>query len=310
MGYHIARVFQQQGWQVRCLVRDTSDTSALEELGVEHFPAWMDNPSTYQDRMVDVDCVVHCAGAIKALNLNGFMEVNADSAGAVATAATNAGVPRILLISSIAARGPLLSEGQTEFSPVSMYGQSKLEGEIKVRIQSDLKEVSVLRPPPVYGPRDHGMLDVFKMAQKGWFPTLGRGEARFGIIHGDDLARAVFALASIAGPLPPGPFYPEDGTRCSMSELADAFEQAVGRKLKRPRLPEWLLWTAGSFASGWSQLTRRSSVFSLDKVREMTAPSWENHNDELIAATGWTPDIPLVEGLKSTYEWYRQHGWL
>lgn len=310
VGYHVARVFKDAGWDVECLVRESSDTTALEELGVELFSGWLDNPATYQNRIEGVDLVVHCAGAIKALNLAGFMEVNAEAAGAVAVAATNAGVPRIVLISSIAARGPVLSEGQTDFSPVSNYGQSKLEGEIKVRIQSDLKEVSVLRPPPVYGPRDHGMLDVFKMADKGWFPTLGDGSCRFGIIHGEDLARAVLALAVVSGPLPPGPFYPEDGSRCSMNELADAFSEALGRRLRRPCLPAWFFWTAGALASGWSQLSRRPSVFSLDKVHEMTAPSWESHNDDLIAATGWTPQIPLVDGIKATYAWYRKHGWL
>jgi nucleoside-diphosphate-sugar epimerase len=310
VGFHIAQTFIQQGWEVTALVRESSSVTPLQEIGVSLHRGDLLAAPTFQQAMEGADVVVHCAGLTKALSYQEFRTVNAQGAGQVARAASIVGVPRLILISSIAARGPGRLDVR-DTAPISFYGKSKSEGEQRSFQEAGGTEVAVLRPPPVYGPGDRGMLDLFKFARRGFFPLWGRGNHRTAIVHVEDLAEATFALAARSGKMPSGPFYPEDGTNVSWGELAGAFAQAVRRrKITRLPLPGFVFQLLGLLATFWSMFTRRAALFSRDKVLEMAQPYWECSHRSLTRATGWKPRHQLVRGLAETYLWYRKNGWL
>jgi len=310
VGHYVAACFRDCGWNVTALVRQTSSTDEVRRLGVKIHVGDMLSADTYQPAIESSDAVVHCAGLIKALGYDQFHRVNAEGASEVARAAERSGVARFVHISSIAAAGPTDSSGKAESQPVSNYGMSKLEGERKVLEKARGMQVCVVRPPIIYGPRDTGMLPVFKMAHQGWFPMFGNGTHQISIVHIDDLARAVFDLASNAGKLPEGPFYPEDGSNPTWRILADSLELVVDRKLRRPSLPPFLFHGAGSLATFWSMISRRPTVMSLDKYKEMAQPFWKFSHKSLTRAIGWVPRVRLSEGFHDTYKWYRDNGWL
>jgi len=368
VGHHAAKVLAERGDTVIALVRKGSNTGGLAEIaGVELCEGQLLNPQSYAAALEGCDALIHCAGAIKALSLAEYLRVNADGAEGIARAAFQAGVPRFHLVSSIAARGPILSDGSTN-GPVSDYGRSKLVGEQKVLAlegvdrrggerggpttmegssQGDQNvphrpegsrsppgcpgseagprpmQVTITRPPPVYGPRDTGMLSVFKAAASGVFPLYGRGRNRVAMVHVSDLVAAIVALVSSidhrpstiaaaadSGMVSVGPYYPEDGSNPSWRELAEAFARASGRRVQRIPLPPPLFWIAGACASGVSQLTRKPGVFGLDKVREAVWPNWTADSSPLTAATGWRARVLLDQGLADTMRWYRDNGWI
>src|SRR5690606_41806293 len=86
----------------------------------------------------------------------------ANGVGALALlgAAEAAGVPRVLVTSSLAAAGPSPGRPLTEDDPphpISHYGASKAAMERAIaarRAEGRGPEVVVVRPPPVYGPRE------------------------------------------------------------------------------------------------------------------------------------------------------------
>jgi len=307
VGHHLAAAFRSASWDVTALVRGQSNVSGLSEMGVTLRQGELLSGDSYSDAMARCDLVIHCAGLIRAVTLDDYRQVNSEGAGAVAATAARVGVPRFILISSIAARGPL---GRVESSPVSHYGLSKREGEKRVYENAGGMSVCVVRPPVIYGPRDTGMLSVFKAARLGLFPMYGRGQHRVAIVHIDDLVRAVYLLASRPGDFQTGPFYPEDGTNPSWVELAQAFSSALGRRIWRLPLPPFLFHGLSALSTGFSLLTRRPVLFSVDKVREMACPDWTASHKELNKAVGFRPLIPLVRGLGETARWYRREGWL
>ena len=341
VGHHMARALAARGDDVVALVRHGSDTSGLVAPGCDAACASEISgkresneisdrsggaPSSPggrvslaegtlfdADRMARLmdgcDAVIHCAGAIKALAPEGFFAVNAGGSETAVKAARMAGVRRFHMVSSIAARGPITGPGQCA-PPVSHYGRSKREGEGLVLQAAGPVEVTFTRPPPVYGPRDLGMLAVFKAAAAGVFPLYGRGRSRVAMVHVSDVVGAILSLVLAPAPVPVGPYYPEDGSNPSWSELASAFEAAAGRRARRIPLPPALFWTAAACATAFSRIARRPAVFGLDKVREMSCPDWTASAADLTAATGWRARVPLQDGLAQTMRWYRGQGWV
>ena len=129
------------------------------------------------DRLAEgTEAVIHVAGVINAPDKAGFEAGNVAGTAAILDAAEQAGVKRFVHVSSLAAREPGLS----------LYGASKARSEALVEA-AKLPSV-IVRPPAVYGPGDHEMLELFRMAKRGFVLLPPRG--RLAVIHAEDLARA------------------------------------------------------------------------------------------------------------------------
>ena len=76
IGKHLVRTLVEQGRDVRCLVRKTSDTGYLEELGVELFYGDLLDKDSLKDIAKDVSIVYHLAGEIYSNRSRDFYRVN------------------------------------------------------------------------------------------------------------------------------------------------------------------------------------------------------------------------------------------
>ena len=197
IGAHTARALAHAGHDLRLLARPTSDLSALTDIDYELTTGDLDGAGL--TAAVDgIDAVVHVAGLIAARTDADFHRVNARGTGLLAAAASDAGVTRFLLVSSLAARGPSLDgappdpEGPRQ--PVTPYGESKAAGEVEALAQAGAMAVEIIRPPAVYGPGDMGLLPFFQMARRHYIMRLGDGRNRIDMIYGPDCAQAIAAL--------------------------------------------------------------------------------------------------------------------
>ena len=119
----------------------------------------------FSDCLKDVEVVIHTAARVHQMNdiskdpLKEFMETNCFGTLNLANQASKAGVKRFIFISSIKVNGEKSFPNQPfKFDdlkqPKDPYGISKAkaeEGLIKIADDSDL-EVTIIRPPLVYGP--------------------------------------------------------------------------------------------------------------------------------------------------------------
>ena len=229
-------------------------------------------------RLVEgADAVIHVAGTLATL-----------------AAATAAGARRFVFVSSLAAREPALS----------MYGGSKARAEEIVR-ESGL-DWSIVRPPAVYGPGDRETLELFKMAKLGLM--LMPPEGRLSLIHADDLARLLLALATPGAPasltIEPDDGHPGGWTHRS---FAAALGKAVGKRPLVLSAPSPLL-----------HLAARADRILRDAKAKLTPDraAYFSHRDWLVdpgraAPPGlWAPQIPTEHGLAETADWYRREGWI
>jgi len=243
----------------------------------------------------NAEAVIHVAGVVNSPDPTGFHLGNVEGTLALVEAAVAAGVPRIVFVSSLAAREPKLSK----------YGASKAHAE-KVIKASGL-DWTIVRPPAIYGPRDREMLDMFRAARWGVLPMPPPG--RVSVIHVSDLARLLLALVPAGEPLAHRTFEPDDGKAEGWShrELARAIGWAVGRRPWVPHLSKPMLERLARLDKA---VRGKKAKLTPDRVGYMAHHDWVSRPSKQPPRKLWRPEVPTLEGLKATAAWYREQGWL
>ncbi len=114
------------------------------------------------------DAVIHLAGLIKARTRKAFFTANEQGTRHLAAiAAAQPQPPKLVLVSSLAAREPALSS----------YAASKRAGEEALSALGSALPWTILRPPAIYGPGDRETLAFFKGVSRGIGAMLGEVSA-------------------------------------------------------------------------------------------------------------------------------------
>jgi len=284
------------GWQVRVLARSIARASRIEQLaGTELVAGDLEQTSGLRRLVQGADAVVHCAGAVRGVTPAQFERVNVDGVIRIAEATRQQSYPpRLLCLSSLAAREPQLSP----------YAASKRKGEQALAEAGGGIFWAALRPPAVYGPGDKELLPLFRLMARGLAPLPGSIEARFSVIYVDDLANAVLRWLD-APPKTGGIFELHDGRigGYSWDDVIGIVQQLTGRSVRRLKIPLPLLqlpavinWIAG-------QLLPYAPMLTPGKLRELRHPDWVCDNQSIQQAIDWQPRIDLKEGLRLTPGW-------
>ncbi len=240
------------------------------------------------------NAVIHIAGVVNARDRAGFDAGNVTGTANLLAAAHAAGVRRFVHVSSIAAREPLLS----------MYGASKAEGE-RLVTASGLDWV-IVRPPGVYGPGDTEMLDFYRLAARGWALV---PPGRFPLIHVDDLARALLALAS-GGPSHTVLEIDDGRGGYSHGEFSSVIGAALGTRIRTVSIPPAALSVGAAFATIAARLGGTLPKLSFDRARYLAHPDWVGRGGNAAMSGIWEPAISLRQGVADTVAGYRAKGWL
>jgi nucleoside-diphosphate-sugar epimerase len=274
---------------VRALVRSPQQADALAAQGVELVEGDLGNASALQQLVAGSDAVVHAAGAVRGSSRADFDLINVDgTATLLAAIKSQTNPPRLLMLSSLAAREPQLS----------WYAGSKSAAEALLSAAPDLDWV-ILRPPAVYGPGDKEMLPIFQLMARGLAFVPGSLDARISLIHVADLVSAIIACLNCAGTSH------QTLTLCDgkaggydWQELAGMAGTTWTRRVRIFRVPRWLLDGIARINISLARLSGRAPMLTPPKLRELRHTDWVVDNREINARTGWEPLISLHEGLE------------
>ena len=258
--------------------------------------------SALGDLVDGVDAAVHLAGLIKARSSKEFFDVNAKGVVRLVQAMEGrANKAKLVLVSSLAAREPGLSS----------YAASKRCGEAALLGLEKNRPWSVLRPPAVYGPGDRETLSFFKALKRGIGLTLGHREARFSLIHVDDLVEATIKV--IEPRCADGLVLElDDGMEGGHSwpSMIDAGERVMSVRAKRLNVPPAILRTLGYANSTLRLFPGYTPMLTSEKAREILHVNWVSDSELIHKATDWTPAKPIDSGFRATVDWYQLHKWL
>ena len=311
VGRHLVEALVEAGDTVTALVRSPEKGKLLGMSGVRLAPGHLGSMEALRSAVHGQEVIYHVAGLVAARNEAEFLAVNRDGTLRLLEAAADAGRPRIVLVSSLAAGGPVprgtRRSGDEEAAPVTAYGRSKLAGERAER-RAGLPWV-ILRPPAVYGPFDTEMLRVFRAVKLGVVPVFGGGAQELSLVYGPDLGRALVSAgrtAAAEGTI----LYPCHPEVITTARLVRTVADAMTRKARLVPLPRWLARGALGVTGTLARLAGRATLLTPDKAKEFFAPAWTCDPAPLSAITGWKADFDLAHGAAATVAWYRERGLL
>lgn len=289
IGGAVAARLASAGWQVRALVRPASDDRRLS-VRVDRVHGSLHDPRSLGRLVRGARAVVHCAGLVRGASRDEFERANVEGVARLAQAVVReVPPPRVILVSSVAARRPELSD----------YAASKLAGERALAAAAP--EWTILRPPAVYGPGDRELLPLLRWMQRGVGLVLGPWSGRFSLLYVEDLADAVTRLTETDGPAN-AVFELHDGSPAghAWDDVLAAVGRLRGRPVRRVTVPAPVLGLLAGANVLLARARGRAPMLTPGKVRELTHPDWVCDNTALTTATGWTPRFDLDAGLRRT----------
>jgi nucleoside-diphosphate-sugar epimerase len=315
IGGNLVPALLRKGYSVTCLVRDTSDTKALQKLPVRLIVGDLDDPASIRKAASGSRVVFHIAGLTKAPDRRQFFLVNKTGTSKLLEilSETDPGPARFVHASSLAAAGPGFRDRplneKDEPHPVSWYGESKLAAEEEVLKYAGAFPVTILRPSAVYGPGDRDIYLIFRMIQKGWLLTPGRFSRSFSLIHVHDLVEA-FIISGESNTSSGEVFFASRPEIFTWEEVGRQIARELKKKYRPISIPSWLALAAGTAGNCYSRMSGKPFALSTQKVREILQPHWTCDSSKAYRLLGFKPHIELDDGIRNTVQWYRQKGWL
>jgi nucleoside-diphosphate-sugar epimerase len=313
LGSHIVERLHQRGERIRALVRPTSDTSFLRQLGVELAVGDLNEPDSLHRALAGADVVYHCAARVGDWGpWRVFQREVIDATTNLLDACRSAGIGRVLHVSSIIVYGHprIRDERFTEDEPLGQnpwlwdyYCRAKVRAEELCRQYPG--DLTIVRPSWIYGPRDRTTLPrVLKALDAGRVAIIGGGDNLLNVVYAGDVAEGAILAAN--NPQAKGQAY----NLSSEGEIKQRdFLDLLADELGRPRLQKHVSYPLAYWGGFLSEvigrlirmrrpphLTRyavaligRSTRFSIAKAREQL---------------GWQPRVGIREGLRLTLDWY------
>ncbi|MFN7993187.1 MAG: NAD-dependent epimerase/dehydratase family protein [Bryobacteraceae bacterium] len=310
IGSHFVERAVADGRGVRCLVRRTSSLTQLPPV-VELAYGDLAQGAGLSEALEGVDSVVHLAGVTKARTQAEYYRGNVEATANLLKASGE--VKRFVHVSSLAAAGPSKASQPVREDavphPVSHYGRAKLAGEQAVLRSAVRDRAVIVRPPVVYGPRDHDVFEVIRAVSKGWLLRIGTEERRFSLVYVMDLVEGLMAALdrqNVGGRT----FFLAHAQAVSWDEFGAATARLLGRKLRTASVPPPLAYALGAGADWWTRVSGKPGILSRDKVSEACCEGWVCDPALASRDLGFCAATGLEEGLRLTLDWYREAGWL
>ncbi len=260
--------------------------------------------------------VIHTAGVIHPKKVRQFFEVNAAGTRHLLTAAGDAGVRRVVHVSSNSPFGTNPDPADTfrndePFNPYLGYGRSKMEGELAVAEAAAAGlDTAVVRPPWFYGPyQPPRQTTFFRMVRAGKFPVIGQGNQRRSMAYIENLVDGILCAELVDQAKGKG-YWIADARAYTVTEIVETVGSALrdeGLSVKPPttRLPN----LAARVAETADRVLQKAGVYQqqlhvLGEMGHTIACDISAARAEL----GYEPRFELYDGMRASIRWCIEQG--
>jgi dihydroflavonol-4-reductase len=279
IGSHVVKLLVQTEHELRCLVRKSSQIKELEELSVKLITGDLTDKDSLLEGMKGCDWVLDIANVYTFWmpNKKIYTEVNVIGTRNVMESALQAGISKVVHVSTAAIYGKPSDSPFTEDSPVgplqfSEYARTKYEGEL---IAWELYEkkglpLVMIYPVAVLGPGDPKTTGQYIMNLiNRKMPALVLTDAMFTFVHVRDVAEAIIRAAEKENNI--GEKYLVGNHQLPFGEINKMVSEISGVPLPKLRLPDFLTTINAAFLTLVANMIKKPPLWgmSTDQIRTM-----------------------------------------
>lgn len=318
VGSAIARALIARGWDVRCLVRESSSRRNLESLSAELVFGDLADGASLERALAGCEALFHAAADYRlgARDPRLLYQTNVEGTRNVLDAAERQRVEHVVYTSSVATVG-LPGDGSPgdELTPVGLhdmighYKRSKFLAEQVVREWARVLvhgRAVIVNPSSPMGPGDVKPTPTGQIlvdAASGRTPAYV--DTGLNVVHVDDVA-AGHLLALERGRA--GERYILGGENLSLEDILTKVARLVGRKPPRIRLPHAVVMPIAYVAEGYARVTGRPTRVTLESVR-MSRKRMFFSSAKAERELGYH-SRPAHEALADAVRWFEANGYL
>lgn len=307
IGKSLCKKLSKSGKQIRAIVRTTNSFS--KNTDIEYvFVRDISLKTNWKDILVDVDCIIHCAGRAHVMNEKNkdtykiFQSVNVQGTKQLAEQASKAEVKRFIFLSSVKVNGECTYNIDKDISyrqkkrifsyndlpdPQDSYALSKFEAENvlwEISSRTGL-EVSILRLPLVYGYGVKGnlanLLKLIAFSIPLPLRMVKNQRSMIGIDNLVDLLITCVDHPNAAGKT----FLVSDGEDLSTPDFIRYIANSMGYKARFFPIPIFLIKLLGLILGKQAEINRLVGSLKIDS----------SYTQKQL---NWTPPVSVVEGIR------------
>jgi nucleoside-diphosphate-sugar epimerase len=297
VGRTLCGVLARGGYVVRAAVR--ADTPPVAD-AAEQLPVGDITTADWTQALRDVQYVIHTAARAHTFDAASrgqlYLQTNAEATRRLAQAAAGAGVRKLVYLSSVKVNGeggarPYGADDEPQ--PGDVYARSKMLGEKHLRevTSGSAMEAAIVRAPLVYGAGVRAnFLRLLDWVERGWplpFAAVDNRRSLVSVWNLCDLLQHLLTRGA-SGRV----WMVSDAHDLSTPDLLRRIAQAMQRRAWLFAVPPALLRAAGAITGRGAEVARLCDSLTVD-----VAPTCR--------LLGWSPPVPVDEGLRRTVAWYR-----
>jgi nucleoside-diphosphate-sugar epimerase len=314
LGNRLVRALVGRGDRVCALVRDPARGEDLRALGVELVQGDMTDEASLRRAVEGVERVFHTAGLVGDwLIRRQAVEVNVEGTRRLLSAAVEAGVTRLVHLSSLSVLGSKHHYGTDESAPYvygDPYTDTKIDSERVAREfgAAGRIEVAVIRPGFVYGPGDRVFLvPLVERLRRRRFAFIGDGAKELNSVYVDDVASA--ALLADETPQAAGQVYNiTDGRSTTLREFVTFITDYLDLPRPTRQLPVPIARSATAVMEPFAHAVRAKHAPPLNRSRLRFLLYNQRYSIERARRElGYEPRFSYREGLPPALDWIRQN---
>ncbi|MEI6492459.1 MAG: NAD(P)-dependent oxidoreductase [Verrucomicrobiota bacterium] len=215
---------------------------------------------------------------------------------------------RTIVLSSQSAGGPTpdghaARSEQDSDSPVTWYGESKLELERAIGSEFPDRPITILRPPMILGARDTATVPLFKMARGPVRMKPGLRRKEFSFLGVDDVVAAILAAFAFNER---GPFYIGSDSPVFDNDLIRSAARAVGGKGITLPVPMPVVRLIAAVVDAVPSLRAATPSLTRDRAREIWPDRWVVDSSAFRRLSGWRPVVSLDDALLSACRYFQR----
>jgi dihydroflavonol-4-reductase len=315
VGSHLVDYLLGKNFEVRCIVRKSSNLQWLEGKNVKIYDCGLFDKDGLREAFRNVNYIFHVAGVVKAKNEEGYFRGNVESTKILLEVAAEVKdhIKKFIMVSSQTVSGPALKgkpvTEEMEPNPLTTYARSKVKQEKIVLSYKDVFPVTICRGPAIYGERDTEIFIYFQVFNKGLTTMIGFDKKELSLLHVSDLAEGLY-LAAISDKANGQIYFISSEKFYTWNEVGNITSKVLNKKAFRIRIPHFIVFIIAAIAQFFAMFSSKPATLNIEKAKDLVQRYWICDTSKAMRDLGYRQKVSIEEGIRRTCEWYKLMKWI